>query len=424
MTKPHRGWWIWVSRAAWAIVDQGLSAGANFVGSILLARWLSPSDFGLYATGFAVFLFAGTLHTAIVTEPMMIFGPSRYERSFFQYVRALVLMHWRGTIIASCAICLPIVVADMFLGRHITAISLALGLAGPCILFSWILRRSFYVVNRPETAALGGLAYLGAMIAGFSILYLKRWLTPGTAFYVMAAASLVVGGSFWVLLDRRSNVAVSKADIVASHWRYGRWSLLSTGLYWFPANWYLCVLAFWQGPDQAARWRAAMNLIMPVLHAHIALTVLVVPFLVRRKNDSRRFHGALALTLFVFVGSGLAYLVLLRAFGPEAMRFLYRSKYSLEGINLWWLGALPIAVAVSLATGGALRALEKTAQLAAAHTAVAIFTVTLGSILVARFGLAGAIYGSVASHALLGACMVPAYFGLRPRTEPAAAVSA
>jgi O-antigen/teichoic acid export membrane protein len=412
---------LWLRRAVWAIADQGLFAGANFIGSVLLARWLSPADFGAYVTGFAVFLFIGSLHSALVTEPMMVFGPSRYEQSFSQYMRTLIAIHWRGTIAVSSAACFLIAVADAFLGWRITMMSLAVGVAGPCILFTWLLRRSFYVINRPDAAALGGFAYILAMVAGFTALRSARWLSAGTAFWVMAVASLAVGGLLLrLLLDQPPKAPLSESEVAAAHWGFGRWSLLSSGLSWFPANWYLCILSFWERPDQAAHWRAAINLILPVLQANTALGVLALPILVRRRSDARQFRGALLMTFFVLVGSAAVYVLILRAFGPDAMRLLYKGKYSLEGINLWWLGAVPVAGAGSVALGGALRANEKIAQLALVNTVVAVLTVTAGSVLVAHFGLAGAVYGTVVSQVVLGFCMIFALYGGRMKAGFAA----
>ncbi|MGH7626911.1 MAG: hypothetical protein ACREOJ_16545, partial [Gemmatimonadaceae bacterium] len=84
----------WAGRGVWAITDQGLFAVSNFAMNILLARWLTPTEYGAFAIAYSVFLLFGTLHTALLTEPMLIFGSVKYEADFAAYMRVLLRGHW------------------------------------------------------------------------------------------------------------------------------------------------------------------------------------------------------------------------------------------------------------------------------------------------------------------------------------------
>ena len=76
-----------------AVMDQALFSGANFVVSIMLARWLAPAEYGAYSVAFSVFLLFASLHMAIVIEPMMVFGAGKYGSRFPSYLRALLAGH-------------------------------------------------------------------------------------------------------------------------------------------------------------------------------------------------------------------------------------------------------------------------------------------------------------------------------------------
>ena len=39
----------WLKKGSLAVLDQGLFSGANFVVNILLARWLTPEEYGAFA---------------------------------------------------------------------------------------------------------------------------------------------------------------------------------------------------------------------------------------------------------------------------------------------------------------------------------------------------------------------------------------
>src|SRR3712207_1992334 len=89
-TRVESGWRRalkrWVTKGLWAVLDQGFFASSNFVLNVLLARWLAPADYGAFSLAFAVFLLIGSLHTAVLTEPMLVFGPGKYKDRLSEYM--------------------------------------------------------------------------------------------------------------------------------------------------------------------------------------------------------------------------------------------------------------------------------------------------------------------------------------------------
>ena len=86
-------WIPWLQKGSFAILDQGLFAGTNFLINIFLARWLEPAQYGAFATAYSIFLLLGTFHTAILTEPMLVFGSGKYSRRFHEYLGFLLYGH-------------------------------------------------------------------------------------------------------------------------------------------------------------------------------------------------------------------------------------------------------------------------------------------------------------------------------------------
>src|ERR1700682_33424 len=68
----------WVRTSGLAILDQGLISGSNFLVGILLARWLSPAEYGAYAVAFSVLLLLLLVYQSAMLEPMTVFGASTY----------------------------------------------------------------------------------------------------------------------------------------------------------------------------------------------------------------------------------------------------------------------------------------------------------------------------------------------------------
>jgi len=76
--KPR--WFHWAKQGIWAIIDQALFSGANFIVNILLARWLSQEQYGAFAVALSIFYLLAGFHTAVLTEPMMVFGLEKSKR--------------------------------------------------------------------------------------------------------------------------------------------------------------------------------------------------------------------------------------------------------------------------------------------------------------------------------------------------------
>ena len=51
----------WLHKGGFAVLDQGLFAGSNFLASILLARWLPAAEYGAFVVAYSIFLENGHL---------------------------------------------------------------------------------------------------------------------------------------------------------------------------------------------------------------------------------------------------------------------------------------------------------------------------------------------------------------------------
>src|SRR5213078_3636379 len=83
----------WAGRGALAVADQALFAGSHFILNILLARWLTPTDYGAFALAYSIFLLAVAFHGALLLEPMVIFGSGRYIKARRSYLGFVILGH-------------------------------------------------------------------------------------------------------------------------------------------------------------------------------------------------------------------------------------------------------------------------------------------------------------------------------------------
>ena len=93
---PISGMWhrSVVGRVSWTVLDQSLLAIANFAASLVLARWLSPVDYGGYVSASALFWLVMNAHGGLLTEPMMVFGSGRFRDRGTSYLGILAVLQW------------------------------------------------------------------------------------------------------------------------------------------------------------------------------------------------------------------------------------------------------------------------------------------------------------------------------------------
>jgi len=383
----------------WAVLDQGLFAVSNFSLNVMLARWLSPKDYGAFTAAFAVFFLIGALHTAILIEPMLVFGPGRYKGRHPEYLSVLLSGHWGFVALGSVLLALSGWVIAAFGPSPLASALLGLALAGPFILLLWFMRRACYIRLEPHLAASGGLVYLILMLIGLVVLYRHAWLSMLPAIGVMGLASLIA--SLWLAARLRVSISPSTANGLArealrDHWGYGRWAVATMALTWIPGNVYYLLLPLWRGLEAGAALKAVTNLILPMQHMNSALAVLLVPTLVRAREEAE-FGRLTHLGMVLLTAGSLAYWALLIVFHRPIMAWLYGGQYEGYVAVLWMLGFFLVAGAVVSVLGGALRALERPDQVFRAAWLSTVVVLTFGLWSTVTWGVVGAGLGMALS---------------------------
>jgi len=387
----------WAGTGFWAIADQGLFAVSNFGLNVLLARWLAPIDYGAFSVAYTIFLLLGTFHTAVLTEPMLVFGPGKYSGRLTAYLSVLLRGHWLFGA-ATGALFTVAGIGFLVLGDSpLTPALFGLAIASPFVLFQWLMRRACYVNLQPRLAAIAGAIYMVVVGAGALALNYQQWLGPATALGLMAVASLV--SALWLVkkLAIRGRHEADHAlvkDALETHWQYGRWAVGAAGLGWAAGNVPNLALPTRYGLEAVATLRAAFNFVMPVLQVFSALGSVMLPALVRaRKAGTLRRTALAAWALYSVLALG--YGLVLLPFVETLTAFAYGDNFQgLTPITMV-LALLPLTAAATSVFGGALRALERPRAIFWAYLASAIVSISGGLALVLLFGAVGAAISMV-----------------------------
>ena len=400
----------WTTKGGLAIADQGLFAGSNFLLNVLLARWLAPADYGAFALAYSVFLLFGVFHTAILTEPMLVFGPGKYRERFPEYLGILLRGHFALMLPGAALLAATAFLLGWLYSPAVERAFLALAIAGPFILLLWLLRRAFYVRLNPGWSAVGGGVYLAILLAGILALRNAGRLSPATGFLAMAAASLITCLILFALLHPKLATEASTMRAVATdHWRYGKWAAATAGPAWFSSNVYFLVLPAWFGLEAAGALKALINLANPALHSIIAVGGLLLPILVRDRDRSgpRAMSRTMKLSLALFLSGSACYLALLWGFRLQIFHFLYAGKYAeYASWPLLLVGIVPMLASFPVVLGSALRALERPDSVFWGCLASSGLALSIGVTLAARIGVCGALAGMGVSFSAMGMFML------------------
>jgi O-antigen/teichoic acid export membrane protein len=390
----------WTARGVSAVADQGLFAVSNLIVNLLLARWLTSREYGAFVAAYVVLILVSVAHSALLIEPMLVFGPSTYAGRFKEYLRTILRLH--AVFGAAAAATLALVAAIVFtcgsdlLGRTF----LGFACAAPFILLSWLVRRACYAEGKQAVAALGGALYLLIVAAGSILLNHLSLLTPIAAQFLMGIAACASSGLILrVIMGHPVRTAsFGMRSVWAEHWKFGRWTAASGLLYWTQGQIFYLVLPLWNGLEATAALRALMNFVMPVLQSDSALINVLQPELarVRRTNNlSQIVRWATRL----FAIEGFVYWAIVVVFRHDLVMYVYRGKYGGYADLLIVLGALPLLGSRLHVLGAVLRALERTDQLFRATAASAVVSFSVGLVSMANLGVYGAVFATIFSQA-------------------------
>ena len=395
-------WLTWAKKGGWAVLDQGLFAGANFLINVVLARWLSPADYGAFAIAFSLFLLLATFHTALLVEPMLVFAAKKYAEQFQAYLAILIAGHMGLTAGVSLLLGLLAYGFQEFGFFPLAQAFFGLALAAPAILLLWLFRRVFYVRMQPQWSAIGGFLYLVFTLLGMYGLYSIHGISSSSALLVMGSVSVLVSLWFAVLLHPiwpSARERLAPATVFCDHWAYGKWATAATVLQWLPSNLYYAALPLWGGLEGSAILRAVMNVLMPILHTQTAISMLFLPTFVHtfKTAGDAGLRRSVQRALVLFVGGAVVYWGVLALFHSSLLLWLYGPHYQTYGILLVLAGMLPLWTGIDAVLSTAVRATERPAQVFWAQAVSSVVAVTLGLWLVARADTFGAIVGLCAS---------------------------
>ncbi|MHC5537863.1 lipopolysaccharide biosynthesis protein [Singulisphaera rosea] len=384
-----------------AVLDQGLFAIGNFTLTTALARETSSEVFGAYSIAFAWFLLVMVVHSSLVTEPLVVFGP---RGGGLTYYRAVARLHWGVTAGVSAVLLTWAVLPSVWSDSIARTAWLSVIGYGVGFLYMYYVRRKCCARFRMDIAVAGGLAYLLSSLLLLVSLIKTGGLTLPAVLGGQAVAALIIAWGMDRILDRTLMDEDAKFDfrgVARDHCHYGRSAVMYGLLSVLSTQIYLLALE----TKAAASFRASMNVAMPLLQSYSALGAILVARMSREYSvEGRRPPRSLVCCAVGLVGLAVV-LALPGIFGARTiLSILYRGRYDdcHAAAALFVVQTIPMALGVVLASAS--RATNNPSHVVYANMVCCALSVIPGIPLAYQYGTLGAVAG------LLIATVVAAVF--------------
>jgi O-antigen/teichoic acid export membrane protein len=404
-----------VRGAGWVVGDQALVSASNFLGMVIAARVLSPTDFGTYALAYVGMYALNGLQSSLITQPHSVLAAHRDQTAYRRYTSATGLMQ----IALSAALGLPIMAAGL--------VALIVG-GGPVMLtvgfalVAWqaqeFLRRVLYFEGRlAAVVALDVIGFGGQLVAILGLASVGQL----TVFSGLLAAALTsaLAALLGLVLLRETLFHRPLPGAVDENVAHGRWLVGAELGSFICMNSYPFLLAVTTGPRAVAIYAAAMLILNPLNVIWFAVGT-ALPIQLSRSRAQRgdkaargELRSVYALSMPVVAAYCLAAAVLA---GP-ILAFLFGGAYSGYGWVVVAAAGIRFLGFHSHLLSIGLRVHQRTRSIFVGYAAAVPFSLVIGMILTIRFGIAGALLAMLGSHVIWTGIWAHAYF--RGRDVPA-----
>ncbi len=377
------------SSGFWSLADQGTVSLGNFLTNIILARKLTPHEYGAYAILLGILLVIYGAHGALVIYPLSLHGASE-SRDGLRRLTAFSL--WLTTGIG-LFLGTGLIVACWVFGTP------SLGFWAAGAIFFWIaqetVRRGLMAHMRFRDAMWGdALSYLGQATVVFILARIGR-LSIENAFGAMAVTSMAAAGLQFAQMGIRS-LRVEKAGVLLGRfWNLGRWMVLSNFTGVFSSQFFPWALALFRGIPMAGAFQALSNVVAVTNPIFVSVANLIIPASAKANSErgtKAAFHEAIRYgaqgAFFV-----LPYLALVLLWPHRVLLILYGrdSSYASLTTALCIFAAVQIVYYAAVVLATLLNALGHTRTTFAILVISALVSIIVGAPLIVWAGLLGAI---------------------------------
>lgn len=347
----------------WALLDQGLVSGTNFLTVILIARYFGVEEFGMFSIAWMIVLFMNGLQTALVVSPMMSIGPTIEKEQQSSYYGAIFLQQFLLAFFFSCS---------LFFGAKIGVILFPgwgfgpLATVIPVVSFFYLaqdfIRRYFFVLSKFKAVFINDLVSCLGRLVLLAVLFNSMSLTLELTFWVISGTTAIawVVGFFGIEKLGLSWTMFRKTTL--RHWSMSKWLAPSVVVQWLAGNLFVIAAAAMLGASAAGALKAMQNLlgVFNVLFSALENIIPVRAAVIYCGRDKAALGGYLLKVATLGGVITLGCMVVVIIFSEYWVELFYGEEYLQYENLLFGYGVVYLLTFIGLIFRIAFRTLERT----------------------------------------------------------------
>ncbi len=395
---------IWASgflkKSGLSVIDQGVVSGTSFATSVLLGRFATQEDLGVYYLALIVVYFARGVQEQLVSAPYMIYCGRKEGRELAEYAGS-ALIHQCAVMAATAVVLLVALLLGVLPGPVASAFWL-LALAAPLMLMREFSRQmSFAHLDLARATALDVTAAGLQFFALFGLAMSGRLSVMNTLAVLALSSGVATIG--WLATSRQGMIARAAATVRDwfHNWVFARWALASqllasTTPYVMP--W---VIAVTHGEAQTGLLGACSTLVGLSNTFLQGLCNYLSPRAAQAfsRGGLSELRGVLVKTALLFAATlgGLAIAAFL--FGEQVAMLVYGPQFVGAGPIISVLSLSVLANSLGVVAGNGLWAIERPSANFVADLCSLVVVVVTAIVLVPLWGPLGAATATLAGTA-------------------------
>ncbi len=396
-----------------AAIDQGVISLSNFGASILLAAMVTPTELGAYVLGFLALYFIRAVQNGIIIQPLNTFGAGKSSEDFSAYFSSAAIHQVVLSTISA--------IGAAFLGWILT--KSGNDTLGPTIFVLWFsfftwqmqefFRRGFYTRGEVHKAVWISVA-LNVVRLGMIILISRvgeiSGLTGLNAIGWGAFAAALVGA--WLSRKYFTKSLLNPLKTWRENWKFGRWILGASLADWVVVDLYPILMAGMISFAATGVYQTLQNLVAPIHVLLRAIDTFMTPVMAKAFNASG-LPKIKRMLRWVFLIAGvpvIGLLILVTFFTPQLLFLLKGETYLPYADGIYLMAVFYLFLYINRPLQMAFRAVLQGKQIFYANLLAMASMIGLGSWLINRWGLYGAIGGQALNAIIIGLFLLVAWF--------------
>ena len=217
------------------LVDQAIFSGTSFLLTVLLARYLSVSEFGSYS---GVILMIYLAINAIGSWTVQVFQVASNRSP--EYISFLVFM--QGILSLAIGFAIAIICHAISIDYYIGAIVFGLG-----FMTYDFFRKIFFVLDHiVEVLILDVIASISVLFSYFLFTYQGIHTVDDLMMYMSSAYLITLGYALWVVRPFTIDVSQIK-DHFTAHLSQGKWLFMTALSQWWAGNFFVVASGWYMG---------------------------------------------------------------------------------------------------------------------------------------------------------------------------------